>query len=265
MNMHTPFKSPAEVESNCSGVSLSVESKNSSVVSPSVERITKPATPQNSIHATRLGGHRHAATGFTLIELLVVIGIMALVMSFSGPAMTGIVGGSQISQATDTVIGQLKYGSQVALSQNLPVEVRLYQYQDKNIPGSGPSIRAIQLWQIGADSQARAVNKLQRFTGTIVVSATTGLTNLPTTGTCTSSSADNPSILASLPSGVSSYYYKSFQFRPDGTTSLPATTGTTWHMTVVNENTPGTPTAPPKNFATIQIEPVTGAIRVYRP
>ena len=203
---------------------------------------------------------------FTLIELLVVMGIIALVMSFAIPAMTGIMSGSQLTQATDLVVGQLKYASQTALSQNRPVDVRFYLYSDPNIPGSTKAIRAIQLWQTDASGLSRtAVNKVQHFPGTIIISPDTTLTTLPATGTSTSLPSKEvvPSLPQTAPNGP--YIVYSFQYRPDGSTNLSSASGNTWCVTVVNENTPGAAGVPPKNFATIQIEPVTGAVRLYRP
>ena len=199
--------------------------------------------------------------GFTLIELLVVIGIIALVATFAVPAVTGIMGGSNITQAADMVVGQLRYASQVALTQNRPVEVRFYQYPDKNIPGATNAIRAMQLWQLNTSGTRTALGRVQRFPGTIIISASTNLTSIPTIGNSSSlpSSEITPSIIESLPSGVTSYTYTSFKFRPDGSTTLNSGNN---FLTVVNENTPGNP---PTNFVTIQIEPATGAIRLYRP
>ena len=197
---------------------------------------------------------------FTLIELLVVMGIISLVVTFAIPAMTGILGGSQLSQASDLVAGQLKYASQTALSQNTPVEVRFYKYKDPGMPGSSNAIRAMQLWQVNMDTTRTPAGRMQRFPGTIILSETTSAIGQRLTSLglpLSSGSLPSKEITPSLPAG---YTYNSFIFRPDGSTTLSATGQ--WYVTVVNENTQGNP---PRNYATIQIEPVTGAIRLFRP
>jgi uncharacterized protein (TIGR02596 family) len=190
--------------------------------------------------------------GFTLIELLVVIAIISLLAALVVPAVTKIMGGSQLNQATDMVVGELKYARQVALSENRPVEARFYKFIDPSVPSAGNATRAIQLWQYNPDGTQTAVDRVQKFPGPIIVSANTNMTSLGADQAPTSSEE-----VASLPAA---FTYKSFQFLPDGSTTLTATNQ--WYLTVQNANDPGNP---PPNFATVQIEPVTGGIELYRP
>ena len=187
------------------------------------------------------------ALGFSLLELLVVIAIIGIVASLAIPSVSGIVGGSKLSQATDMVVGQLKFASQVALSQNRPVQVSFYKYQDPSIPGSTNAIRAMQLWVQKPDSTWTPVARPQKFPSPIIISTDGTVTSLPTTN----------SVMTNGNTLYTNYY--AFQFRPDGSTTL--TTNSNF-LTVQDGNRPGNP---PANFATVQIEPVTGGIRLYRP
>ena len=198
--------------------------------------------------------HTPRTAGFSLLELLVVIAIIGIVASFAIPSVSGIVGGSKLTQATDMVVGQIKFAGQVALSQNRPVEVRFYKYQDPSIPGSTNAIRAMQLLVLNPDSTRNPVTRPQKFPSPIIISDNPTVTQLG--AELQSSALGSGEKAAALPAG---YTYYTFQFRPDGSTTLSS--GTIF-LTVQDGNRPGNP---PANFATVQIEPVTGGIRLYRP
>ena len=67
---------------------------------------------------------------FSLVELLVVITIIAIIAGFAVPAVTGIMRGSALTQASQLLTDQLSMGRQLALSKNRAVEVRIYKYAD---------------------------------------------------------------------------------------------------------------------------------------
>src|SRR5262249_49917722 len=65
----------------------------------------------------------------------------------------------------------------------------------------------------------------------------------------------------------SNYAFVYFRYLPDGSTNLPATlaAGQAWYVTVHNINDIIKGTTAPPNFYTIQIDPVSGAMKQYRP
>ena len=193
--------------------------------------------------------------GFTLIELLVVIAIIGILAVLMVPAVRGLMGSSQLTDASDLVAGQLKYARQLATSENKEIEVRFYKYADPHRPGSEVNMRAMQLWRANADGTRSPVGQLQRFPGQVIASSVPTVTTL---------GADrSPSVSETLKSLPSGYQYKAIQFRPDGSCTLSAGSN---FLTLVNETDPPKSSAQiPANFSTIQVEVLTGAISVFRP
>jgi hypothetical protein len=68
-----------------------------------------------------------------------------------------------------------------------------------------------------------------------------------------------------MPRNVGTQYdFASFRFMPDGSTNLPQATNTVWCVTLLNINDIVAGTTP-ANFYCLQIDPVTGKMKQYRP
>ena len=230
--------------------------------------------------------------GFSLIELMIVVFIIGIVAAFTIPAMTTILRGSQLAQASQILSDQVNLARQYALSKNHPVEVRFIRYADPEMPGevtpggtSTPAngqFRAIQVLEtmdaidpVTNDFVRLPLDKPQLLPQAIVMNQNTlsTLINDPNNGAtiptkATASSNDPP-----LPRNIGTNYdFVYFRFLPDGSTNLPlqaanpgANGNTAWCVTLLNINDPATPTAPPPNFFTLQIDPVSGTIKQFRP
>ena len=210
-------------------------------------------------------------SAFSLIELVVVIAIIAIIATFTVPAATGILRGSAITQASQTLTDQISLGRQLALSRNRSIEVRFYQYADPEAPGEtlgSPSTgqwRGMQLFEVVESGVAIPVDKPVRLPISVVIeSNVTFSTLIPATPK--SPATTDPE----LPRGVAkNYKYASFRFQQDGSTNLSA--ASTWFVTIRNlTDTPSGTTMKkanndPINFFTLQIDPVSGAIKGFRP
>ena len=193
---------------------------------------------------------------FSLLELLVVIGIMAILIGLSMPAIGSRLRASNLSGAAQGVVDQLNFARQTALSRNLPVEVRFYKLADYNEPVSAsPKVfRALQSFVLD-DTNVVPLVRPQYFSAPVVCSsnvAESPLLSDPITTETTPGTA--------IPSYGLNYTYRSFYFKPSGATSRQ---DTNLFLTLVIENNP--PLSQGANFFTIQIDPVTGRPRIFRP
>lgn len=191
---------------------------------------------------------------FTLVEMILVVALAALIIAIAVPGFTGVVGSMEINTAVDQITGELRKARQMAMTQNRAVEVRFYQFTDDMMMDGEPSIRMYQSWRQEDDGILRPMANLQRLPKAIVISPDTTLTRL---GTPITLSAADRELAPSLPSDGT---YLPVRFQPDGSTTF--TRGELWHLTIKeaarSEN-------PPTNFATFVIEPLTGAVKLYRP
>jgi uncharacterized protein (TIGR02596 family) len=223
--------------------------------------------------------------GFSLIELMVVVFIIGIIAAFVVPAASTVLRGSQLSQGSQILYDQISLARQYALSKNHPVEVRFIRYADPEVPGEADAsgvgtpdkgnYRAIQVLETldGIDTTTQdfvrvPLDKPQVLPQSIVmdkaalsnlISAAQGGSGSPTSGSPTSKDPQMPRNVGTK------YDYISFRFMPDGSTNLPQTQVGGWYVTLHNINDIVQGTTPPPNFYTIQIDPVSGAMKQYRP
>ncbi len=207
----------------------------------------------------------HVTKGFTLLELIVVISIMVIIVSLCIPAATSIQKSFQLTAGAQMVGNQLGLARQVAITRNHSVEIRFYQFGDSEVPGEQVTVpgsgqyRAFQAFEIQETGSANAMGKMQRLPVSIVMDSGVTLSSLisgfvPMTG---------GTLGVSLPRVQTQYNAVSFRFLPDGSTNLAKTER--WFLTLHNMNDGNALALPPKNFATLQVNPSNGHIKSYRP
>ena len=213
----------------------------------------------NSHTFRRLGLRRPSVkgsplSGFTLVELLLVMAIIIAMTALMGPVISGILGGSQVSAGVETVQGALTTARQIAATKNRLVEFRLISMKDPANPLSSSAIRAVQILE-NRESGLTPIGKLRPLPSGIIIGTNTALTSLAALVT------NNGDMR--LPNVGTGYTYGCFHFKQDGSTDLlTLVPGTNAIMTLYDGKMPGTP---PKNFATLMIEPATGTAVLYRP
>jgi uncharacterized protein (TIGR02596 family) len=207
---------------------------------------------------------------FSLVELLVVITIIGIIAGFAVPAVTGVIRGSALTQASQMITEQFSLARQLALSKNRAMEVRLYQFADPEVPDeviATPATwqyRGFQVFEIVESGAATPLDKPQRFPDSVVMSARDTFSTLISGSGRTAQTPGNKD--PDLPRGVGkNYRYVSFRFLQDGSTNLPATGTTGWFVTLHTVRDRPSGTVPPANFFTLQLDPVSGSSRAFRP
>ena len=231
----------------------------------------------------QIGGKKSA---FSLIELLVVIAIIAIIGGFAVPAVGNLLKGTALTQAANMITDTIAGARQHALTRNRSVEVRFFRFWNTEsvgepVPSAASDLdtkppglnytaqyRAFQAFEIGDGGIANPIGKLAILPNTVILSAEPALSSLfgntdplkgPVKTTC---AANDPE----LPRGVGTRYeYIAFRFQPNGATNLPASG--LWFITVhlLDDTKRGSSSAPPPNFFTWMIDPVSGSATIMRP
>lgn len=198
---------------------------------------------------------------FSLIELLVVIAIIGVMSALVVPAMSSVLRGNEMNRAEQMVQQQLASARQTAIARNRRVEVRLYKFDNPDDIGTTQTFCALQSFLIDDTGAATPIARLTKLPATVLINENTANSTLLTLSDKTSWPATDPKI--SLPAVGTTYTAKAFQFRPDGSTSLSS--ADKWFLTLHAATAGATASTLPANFATIQIDPVSGSVRTYRP
>jgi uncharacterized protein (TIGR02596 family) len=225
--------------------------------------------------STPMRTHSPNQRAFSLLELLVVILIIGIVAVFVTPAVTTILRGSQLSQAEQIVTDQIKLAHQYAVTKNRSIQVRFIRYGDPETPGEKKDVpttgayRAIQVFEILDSGAILPLDKPQLLPQSIVVNSGSLSTLISDTSmkVVTASKEKTPDGGGdpALPRGIDwNYQYVAFTFLRDGSTNLKAT-GVAWCVTLHNINEKSAISAPPANFVTLQVDPVSGSLRIFRP
>jgi uncharacterized protein (TIGR02596 family) len=193
--------------------------------------------------------HRKTAA-FSLVELLVVMAIVSGLAVIGGMVTAGMIKGNQLSQGGLLVGTHLSLARQEAVSRNKDVQV-IFLDTLPDVPG----------WEA---LQVRCIDVLVSGTREIPIGK---VTPLPTSVTITSD-AGYTKILSNTSSVQGTYSggaydgikYTGFVFRSNGSLESRIVPGQNY-LTLIPRNLPANFT----NYYTLQINPVTGAVQVYRP
>lgn len=191
--------------------------------------------------------------GFSLVELLVVIAIIALLTVLTVPAFQSIAFGSSLARGGQMVADQFALARQMAVSRNGQVQVRVIW-----LTNNPPGYQAVQLW-----GQGNTPTDLMPLSQPVV---------LPEGVSIASNAALSPllndPVLATLQdhatfSGRGKLDYRGFRFKAGGRTDLPYNASNAF-LTVVATREAGK-TSLPNNYCLVQVDPVSGRVKSYRP
>jgi uncharacterized protein (TIGR02596 family) len=242
-------------------------------------------------------------SAFSLVELIVVAAVIAVIIGFAVPAANNLIKGSQLTQGSQTFADLFSFARQSAMSRSRPIEVRFYRYGDLDTPGEDAvdkttwKFHGFQLFEILENGAALPINKMQRLPKMVIMSSSdpnssgggaatakySTLLNTDFRGVYKDAEDDltTPEIPVSFATSGGTisvgrkYEYASFRFLQDGSTDLPPSTkkggtGTgqsdddSWYITLVNLNDEFK-SIDQINFYTVQVDPVSGTTKSYRP
>lgn len=195
-----------------------------------------------------------AARGFSLIEVLAVLGILAVLVAGAAPAILSTVKASRLASAASQLTGRLNEAQGMALTFSSDFEVRFLAASPSD-PLKRDSLQIYALAdpekleeQEDDDDAFEPVGAPEILPESIVFSRNSVFSSLLRQEK--GREAGGRRVL-----GVIRYH-------PDGSTSLPE--GESWHVTLV-ESAEENAAKLPANFATIQVDPATGRLEVFRP
>lgn len=200
------------------------------------------------------------------------MGIILIVAGLVLPSMRGPMDAINLSGASSAADATLALARQTAVSRNLPVEVRLYKYDD----GTGSAYRVIGAVITAAASTQAAdewVSPPKALPGNILLIEDPKFSTLLARAVPYVSPAPIApwkKTDATGPSLVRNKEYISFTFQPNGSTNLavPDPNGSPidgWCLTLKNPHSPAVGTAPAANYVAIVIDALTGRTLIYQP
>lgn len=204
--------------------------------------------------------------GFTLLELLVVIAILAMLMVLTVPGITSTLRASHLNTAGRALVDQINLARQVTRSRNLPVEVRLYRLPDYNQPATDPVgttsgvFRAFQILLVDENGAIVPLSRPEYLQSPVVISPGSKESALLADTNASHAERAPAATDPNLGTYGKNYRFVPFQFSPGGTTDLTAGKD---FVTLVLQN--DKPLSDGVNFFTVQIDPVSGSARSFRP
>jgi uncharacterized protein (TIGR02596 family) len=218
--------------------------------------------------------HRHsrsspATGGFTLAEIIVVVTIMTILVTLVASPMKGMMDSLHMKEAVSNTRDVVEQARQAAITMNREMTVRLYRVPDEM---GTPAWRAC---AYGVEEVFTDPNDPQYqdpttpdYQPVFVASASmerlpAGLVFHPSTTFSRLLDTTQPALRSGEEKGVDGALrtFISFKFTPDGRCALPVSQ--TWTLTVVPEKASAQTTLPP-DYATLQLDPSTARVRVYR-
>lgn len=176
---------------------------------------------------------------------------MAILMVLVRPAVQSISVGSNLTRAGGIIGDTMALARQEAVTKNRAVEVRFYKLRDGAGATNWRGIRILRMDESAQGPVTNVVSRMAVIPDGVIISTNSQLSPLLTAGITNSETLPN----------YGNVEYAGFRFRPNGAVANPINDANNF-VTLHNINATG---APPANFYTVQVNPTTGKVSVYRP
>lgn len=202
---------------------------------------------------------QHSFTrGFTLIEILVVVVLVGLIFTFATPYTLSAIQAASLTSAGDTLMQKLSHAQQMAVTENRPIGVDFYFYDKDGVKGC----HAVQMITYDmTTNQSKPLGNPNYWSEGRVILVEGALTPL-FAGTFNATDAGT---VTTPPFADKEATFKRILFYPNGTTSLRVPLRNAYMTLVSSNNYREELEEAPRNYYTVQIDPVTGRTRSYRP
>jgi len=198
---------------------------------------------------------------FSLIELLAVLGVVAVLFALTIPAFGPMTERIRLGQSTEILAGELQTARLRVVSKNRPIEVRFFKVPNP-VEQSELQYRSVGFFTQQDDGEWQPLQAFFTLPEQLAFHEDLKASTLLDEG--------RDEILADSDLvaqwGGQEFEYCGFQFRPDGSTSLKGTE--TYTLTIVHQRDRTRSIGGQggvSNFATLTLDPVSGAVRIHRP
>ena len=180
--------------------------------------------------------------------------VVALLIGLAVPSISNLQGSARLNDTSDRVIRLFRLARQHATTENRRIEIRFFKFADPDQPGSTVTFRGATLSAPDAEVP-NGLSNVYRFPTGIVMSSDanfSSIVNLGSTGT------ENDFALE----GIDSAEYVGVTVRANGSFDGPPSEK--YFVTLWQERD-AAGGIPPKDYITIQVDPVSGGIETFRP
>ncbi len=197
---------------------------------------------------------RHA---FSLVEIVVVLAIVTVMFALATPYVFSSVQSASLTSVGDTVMQKISQAQQRALTENRVVALQFYFYNREGVE----ACHAAQL--VSVDPASNVVTPLEEpvywSDGRVILldgPLSPIFTNIPPADTGPATEEPFKNVEAT---------FRRVRFYPNGGTSLAVPLRQAYLTLIASNKFQADMAEPPKNYYTIQIDPVAGRSRSYRP
>lgn len=194
--------------------------------------------------------------GFSLVELLAVITIVMILAGLSASVFRGQQA-SAVSDSAEAVSAAVREAAQTALVRNEAAALRFYKLPPPDFPAGPSAWRAVQVLCMNSSGTFVPLSKPVNLAKGTILSDQAAFSPM-----LQNSFSGVVSGTAARVGTASNVPYKQIEFYSNRRTSIPITSSTGAFVSIWRENTAE---SPPKNFATVTLEPGNSKCQVLRP